>query len=107
MFFLIYDPTTGTATGAGRTPLAGNRVPDSRISPLAKKILALLPSPTLPGTGINYEYNSMLVKTTDSFDAKVDHNWTDNDRLSVRYSFQRRQSSIWRIQAGRNGEMGR
>jgi len=86
---LIYDPATGTATGGGRTPFAGNRVPDARISPLSKKILALLPAPTLPGKGINYEYNSMLVKNTDSFDAKVDHNWTDNDRFSVRYSFQR------------------
>ncbi len=86
---LIYDPATGTATGAGRTPFAGNRIPDARIGALPKKIMALVPAPTLAGTGINYEYNSMLVKNTDSFDAKVDHNWTDNDRFSVRYSFQR------------------
>lgn len=86
---VIYDPATGTSTGAGRTPFAGNRIPDSRIQAVPRKIMALLPAPTLPGTGINYEYNSMLVKDTDSFDAKVDHNWTDNDRLSARYSFQR------------------
>jgi hypothetical protein len=86
---LIYDPTTGSATGVGRTAFPGNRVPDSRISPIARRIMGLLPAPTLPGTGINYEYNSTLVKDTDSFDAKVDHNFTDFDRMSVRYSFQR------------------
>ncbi len=86
---LIYDPDTGTTTGSGRTPFAGNRIPDSRISPVARRILNLLPGPTLPGTGINYEYNSTLTKDTDSFDVKVDHNATDADRFSVRYSFQR------------------
>ena len=86
---LIYDPNTGTSTGASRTPFAGNRVPDGRISAVSRRILGLLPAPTLPGTGINYEYNSTLVKDTDSFDAKVDHHATDADRFSVRYSFQR------------------
>lgn len=86
---LIYDPTTGTGTGSGRTPFAGNRVPDSRISAVSRRILGLLPNPTLPGLGINYEYNSTLVKDTDSFDVKVDHNATDADRFSFRYSFQR------------------
>lgn len=89
MTTLIYDPTTGTAAGAGRTPFTGNRIPDARISPISKRILGLLPGPTLPGTGINYEYNSTLVKDTDSFDVKVDHNQSDADRFSVRYSFQR------------------
>lgn len=89
MTTLIYDPTTGTAAGAGRTPFTGNRIPDARISPISKRILGLLPGPTLPGTGINYEYNSTLVKDTDSFDVKVDHNQSDSDRFSVRYSFQR------------------
>ncbi len=89
MSTLIYDPTSGTSTGAGRTPFTGNRLPDARISPISKRILALVPGPTLPGTGINYEYNSTLVKDTDSFDVKADHNQSDSDRFSVRYSFQR------------------
>ncbi len=89
MTTLIYDPSTGTSTGASRTPFAGNRIPDARIGAVPRKILGLLPAPTAPGTGINYEYNSMLTKDTDSFDVKVDHNMTDSDRFSVRYSFQR------------------
>lgn len=88
---LIYDPLTGNAAGAGRRPFEGNRIPASRISPVAQRILGLLPAPNLHNniTGINYEYNSTLVRTTDSFDVKVDHNPGDADRLSVRYSFQR------------------
>lgn len=85
----IYDPLTGTATGAGRTPFAGNRIPDARTGAVPRRILSLLPPTNLPGTGINYEYNSTLVKDTDSFDVKLDHNWTESDRLSFRYSFQR------------------
>ena len=87
---LIYDPLTGDAAGAGRRPFPGNRIPDSRISPIARRILGLLPQPqTANLTGINYEYNSVLIRDTDSFDVKVDHNAGDNDRFSVRYSFQR------------------
>lgn len=89
MATLIYDPTTGTDTGSGRVPFTGNRIPNTRISPVSSRILGLLPGPTLPGVGINYEYNSTLVKDTDSFDVKVDHHASDSDRLSVRYSFQR------------------
>ncbi len=86
---IIYDPTTGNADGSGRQPFAGNVIPDSRISPLSKKILGLVGPTQRDVQGVNYEYNSSLVKDTDSFDAKVDHNATENDRLSVRYSFQR------------------
>lgn len=86
---LIYDPTTGTGTGSGRTPFPGNRIPANRIMPVPQRILGLLPAPTLPGTGINYEYNSTLTKDTDSFDVKMDYNLTDADRISGRYSFQR------------------
>ncbi|HYO80796.1 MAG TPA: TonB-dependent receptor [Bryobacteraceae bacterium] len=88
---LIYDPLTGTSDGSGRQLFPGNRIPANRISPVARRILSLLPAPNLHQnlTGINYEYNSMLIRETDSFDVKVDHNAGDNDRLSVRYSFQR------------------
>ena len=87
----IYDPRSGNASGGGRTPFANNRIPDNLISPIAKRILALLPAPNISNalTGINYEYNSTLVRDTDSFDVKVDHNASDSDRFSVRYSFQR------------------
>ena len=88
---VVYDPATGNKdTGAGRTPFAGNMIPDNRISPIAKKILGFVPLPNL-GSGLTNNYASQTTrsKDTNSFDIKVDHSQTDNDRFSARYSFQR------------------
>src|SRR5215472_1521966 len=43
---IIYDPATGTPTGMGRAPFAGNQIPVTRISPIASKILSFIPAPT-------------------------------------------------------------
>lgn len=88
---VIYDPATGNRdTGAGRQPFPGNIIPDARISPIAKKILAMVPLPNL-GSDIVNNYASSTTRKKDSnlFDVKIDHQQTDNDRFSVRYSFQR------------------
>jgi hypothetical protein len=88
---VIYDPATGNRdTGVGRTPFAGNQVPDARISPIAKKILAMVPLPNL-GSDILNNYASATTRNNDSnsFDVKVDHQQSDKDRFSVRYSLQR------------------
>ena len=88
---LVYDPATGNRdTGAGRTPFAGNRVPDARISPISKKILAMVPLPNL-GSGItnNYASSSTRKKDNNSFDVKIDHQQSERDRFSGRYSFER------------------
>jgi hypothetical protein len=88
---VIYDPATGNRdTGAGRQPFANNQIPDSRISPITKKLLAMVPGPNL-GSGItnNYASSTTRKKDSDSFDAKVDHQQTEKDRFSARYSYQR------------------
>ncbi len=88
---VIYDPGTGNLdTGVGRTPFANNQIPDSRISPIAKRILAFVPLPNL-GSGLtnNYAGQTTRKKDADSFDVKVDHEQSMKDRFSVRYSFQR------------------
>ncbi len=38
----IYDPTTGGATGASKTPFAGNMIPTNRLDPISLKFLELL-----------------------------------------------------------------
>ena len=43
----IKDPFTGA-------PFPGNRIPASRIAPLAQRILDLFPLPTRPGRAGNY-----------------------------------------------------
>lgn len=88
---LIYDPATGDPnTGAGRTAFPGNRIPDARISPIAKRILALSPAPNLSqNLTNNYAGATTRSKDTDSFDVKVDHQQSDRDRFSARYSYQK------------------
>jgi len=91
---LVYDPLTGnTATGVGRTPFTGNIIPQSRLNPIALKILALVPNPNQnfnPAVPSN-NYFALLPFTKDSnlADGKIDYNVTDKDRLSGRFSFQR------------------
>lgn len=87
----VYDPATGDPiTGAGRQPFADNKIPTSRISPIAAKILAFVPATNLNNNLINnFAGATTRSKDQDSFDAKVDHQQTDKDRFSVRYSLQR------------------
>ncbi len=84
----IYDPLTGNADGTGRTPFPGNTIPGARIDPISMKILGLVPGPNLSGLTQNYFELIPFVRNTDQFDVKVDHNQTDNDRFSIRYSFE-------------------
>ena len=87
----IYDPATGNPDGTGRTPFPNNLIPADRISPIAKAILAHLPQPNIdaaPGQP-NYQIDYARVKTTDSFDSKVNAQFSQTDQLSARLSFLR------------------
>jgi hypothetical protein len=88
---IVYDPATGSATGGGRIPFAGNIVPQNRISSISQKILGFVPTPNLtaPEGQVNYEQSTVRVKTLDQTDAKVDWAISSNDRFSIRYSFQK------------------
>jgi hypothetical protein len=82
----IYDPATGTATGTGRTPFAGNLIPDARIDPIAKKIIGLMPLPNLPGETNNYFIAAPFEFNRWTLDTKV--NWNATSKLNIfgRYS---------------------
>ena len=87
---IIYDPTTGNPDGTNRQAFAGNVIPASRISPIARRLNALIPAPTTGNvTGVNYEGTTVRQKDTDGFDVKLDHNINADHRLSGRYSWQK------------------
>src|SRR6185503_8861118 len=88
---LVYDPNTGDrVTGVGRTAFPNNQIPDARISPIAKKLLTMVPLPNINNNLTNnYANSTTRSKDQNSFDVKVDHQHSDSDRISVRYSFQR------------------
>ncbi len=85
----IYDPLTGRSDGTGRTPFANKQIPDSRISPIARKILSFLPPPTAPGYSTNYELATVRQKDSHSADLKIDHQFNEHNTLMYRYSMQR------------------
>ncbi len=82
----IYDPTTGSANGAGRTAFAGNIIPDNRIDPSARKIIGLMPLPNLPGEMNNYFVAAPFEFNRWTLDTKV--NWNATSKLNIfgRYS---------------------
>ena len=88
----IYDPLTGNADGTGRTPFPNNVIPASRISPIARAILANVPAPNIAGAAPgqpNYQVDYARVKTTDSFDTKLNWQMSQRDQISARVSFLR------------------
>ena len=89
----VYNPFTGDANGANRTPFPNNQIPANLINPVSAKINALLPATNQPfkesAPSNNYFALLPFQKTTNSFDVKADDNITSNDRLSVRLSFSR------------------
>jgi hypothetical protein len=87
----IYDPATGNPDGTGRTPFPGNVIPANRLSPLAQRLLAVVPLPNIAGVPLgttNYEQPYVREKRTNQFDVKITTQMTPSDNLSVRYSYQ-------------------
>jgi len=78
----VINPFTGT-------PFAGNKIPNSSISPLAAKVLALYPLPNLPGLSQNYFSQPVERDTNTQFLGRVDHRFNDSSQISFRYAYGR------------------
>jgi hypothetical protein len=90
---IIYDPASSAATnGTGRTPFPGNRIPASRLDPIALKVLQLYPLPNVQGIGLagttnNYQRREDRFFDRDNYDAKINFNRTSAHQLWFKYSF--------------------
>jgi outer membrane receptor protein involved in Fe transport len=112
----IYNPFTGNPDGTGRQAIfsssapgaatiqgrnglvdaynpacigaatCNNVVPLAMIDPISLKILSLVPHTNLSGLTNNYEEDTQFRKNSTSFDTKIDHNWSQKDRLAFRFS---------------------
>jgi hypothetical protein len=85
----VYDPATtaGTAASFTRQAFPGNVIPKARWDPLFPKLLGLYPLPTDNSKIVNnYFYSPTEKNDVNTYDIKGDHNLTDRDRLSIRYS---------------------
>lgn len=85
---LIADPWTTNGSG-NRTLFSDNKIPVSRISPVAPKVLALYPAANLAGdsnSGTNNYFTQIpAVYDGENYSARVDPN-VKNHRLFVRWS---------------------
>src|SRR4051812_13231737 len=87
----IYDPTTGDVSGANRVAFENNVIPQNRISPVARKLLAFIPEPNIAANlgQNNWQKAQIREKTTDGFDTKVNYTMSAKDQMSYRVSFMR------------------
>jgi hypothetical protein len=84
------DPVTGLVAAQGgfvRDAFPGNQIPVGRIDARALKLIQLYPEPNQAGLNNNYVVNRNNTDDTHSFDIRVDHNFSVNDRFFARYSF--------------------
>ncbi len=86
----IFDPLTQRLNAQGqneRDPFPGNRIPLDRIDAVGRNILELYPLPTSGGIANNFLYNPVRSTDENSFDIKVDHQFSDQDTMWARYSW--------------------
>ncbi len=80
----VRDPLTGQ-------PFANNRIPDNRISPIAKSILTLYPLPNAGATDklrvANYIRNSSSSLNSNQYDIRVDHYLTSKQSVFGRWTW--------------------
>src|SRR5262245_53228654 len=91
----IFDPATTRVEGgrAVRTQFAGNKIPAGCrcLDPVALKILEFYPLPTQApsnSTGANnFSGNYQQILTRNNYTVKLDHNFTERDRINFRYLY--------------------
>ncbi|MGH9839584.1 MAG: TonB-dependent receptor domain-containing protein [Blastocatellia bacterium] len=90
--YQIYDPATIRAEPNGRfsrQPLAGNIIPNNRLDPVAKAILAFYPQPNTPGTSDgrqNYFRIAPRELLWHAYIGRLDYNFSERHRMFVRFN---------------------
>jgi hypothetical protein len=89
----INDPAatvpSDTGTGFVKSAFPGNIIPASRFAETSAKLDALIPAQNVPGAANNYVVSPVAVNHRDAFDLRGDQNFSDRDKLFVRYSYYR------------------
>lgn len=77
----IYDPSTGDASGSNRMAFSGNIIPSSRISSIARKIVALTPLPNQDGLTNNFYATGPFAFDRRTIDTKL--NYIASSKLTI------------------------
>lgn len=83
----IHDPATGSPNGTGRVVFPGNRIPSSRVHPVAGRLLPDLRSPNLTGLQANLLDNVLSRLSGDQYGSRVDHKFANHTGLFLKYDF--------------------
>jgi hypothetical protein len=84
---LIFDPLTYNPADRTRQQFPGNRIPPTRFSQRALKIVELFPSPNTAGlVGRNFANDVPQQNDNNQGNVRVDHRFGDSDNVFVRYS---------------------
>lgn len=97
----VFDPLT-TAPDGSRMPFAGNRIPGSRIHPIASNVLSFYPLPNSPGEGParvnNYVFPSRWVADMDEWIGRLDLAVNSSNNVFFRYGqnpFSEYRGLVW------------
>ena len=109
----VYDPasTSGTGAAAIRQRFPNDVIPSSRFDPVSVPLLALYPRSNVQGQEFgfnNYFRSPSNSDDTDLYDFRVDHNFSDKDRvffrMSIRDQFRVTESPLPVEAGGQGGE---
>ncbi|MBX7221498.1 MAG: TonB-dependent receptor [Blastocatellia bacterium] len=91
----VFDPATTRAKNGGgftRDPFPGNRIPLSRLDPVAVALLQRYPLPNSPGTANNFRRIGNESTNQNQFDVRLDYQLSAGAQIFGRYSCARDNS---------------
>ncbi|HSW50386.1 MAG TPA: TonB-dependent receptor, partial [Bryobacteraceae bacterium] len=77
---VIYDPTTGA-------PFPLSRIPESRISSIARALIGYYPLPNLPGQTRNFQLPTTRFNNSDNLNLRINQTLTTKDRVSGGFGY--------------------
>ncbi len=83
---VVYDPST-------RAPFPNNRIPDNRISPIAKGLLSYVPAPNQASGIQNYRFVTSVPQNSQNLSLRLNQSLTKKDRIDVSFAFQNRSGT--------------
>ncbi len=84
----VFDPLTGDASGANRAQFPNNSIPASRINPVARNLLNILPRANLSqATDVNFVGGGTVIQDSNQADVRFDYNISDADKVFLRYTY--------------------
>ena len=89
-------PLNPNADGSQPAGTPCNKIPSSMFDPVGRKMLALYPTPNAinPGTITNFASDAARKLNEGEFDIRVDHNFSQNDSIFARFSYDQAVSFI-------------